>query len=186
MLAGSTDWRHRRQRLSGRSASTKPNDRQATRRGARRRLIALVPRLVLIFSCSSDQPTRFWLRNFSEACHSLLRGPSASCCTQAEGRAIHRRAVAPPINFLRVVPEVQAFIRARIADGYRSFRSEGPKGRNRKERCSSGLNDHPARPLGGPDDRSIVRRPTADRTVSTPPGSRPGRQNPDSNCSIPG
>ena len=36
MLADSTDWRHRRQRLSGRSASTKPNDRQATRSGAGR------------------------------------------------------------------------------------------------------------------------------------------------------
>ena len=36
VLAGSTDWRHRRQRLSGRSASTKPNDRQATRSGAGR------------------------------------------------------------------------------------------------------------------------------------------------------
>ena len=36
VLAGSTDWRHRRQRLSGRSASTKPDDRQATRSGAGR------------------------------------------------------------------------------------------------------------------------------------------------------
>ena len=48
-----------------------------------------------------------------------------------------------------------------------SFGSEGTKGRNRKERCSSRLSD-PA-------------RPTVVRTVSTPPGSRPGRQNPDSN-----
>ena len=37
---------------------------------------------------------------------------------------------------------------------HRSFRSEGPKGRNRKERCSSGLND-PA-------------RPTVDRTIPVP------------------
>ena len=35
-LAGSTDWRHRRQRLSGRLASTTPDDRQATRSGAGR------------------------------------------------------------------------------------------------------------------------------------------------------
>ena len=41
----------------------------------------------------------------------------------------------------------------------RSLRGEDPKGRNRKERCSSGLKD-PA-------------RPTADRTVSTRSGSRP-------------
>ena len=34
--AGSTDWRHRRQRLSGRLASTTPDDRQATRSGAGR------------------------------------------------------------------------------------------------------------------------------------------------------
>ena len=47
----------------------------------------------------------------------------------------------------------------------RSFRSEGPKGRNWKERCFSGLND-PA-------------RRTADRHGQH--GSRPGRQSPDSN-----
>ena len=35
-LAGSTDWRHRRQRLSGRLASTTPDDRQAPRSGAGR------------------------------------------------------------------------------------------------------------------------------------------------------
>ena len=35
----------------------------------------------------------------------------------------------------------------------RSFRSEGPKGQNRKDRCSSRLND--------------LARPTADRLVST-------------------
>ena len=34
VLAGSTDWRHLRPRLSGRSASTTPDDRQATRSGA--------------------------------------------------------------------------------------------------------------------------------------------------------
>ena len=34
VLAGSTDWRHRPQRPSWRSVSTKPNDRQATRSGA--------------------------------------------------------------------------------------------------------------------------------------------------------
>ena len=43
----------------------------------------------------------------------------------------------------------------------RSCRSEGPKGRNRRELCSSGLND-PARPTG-------------DRAVPTHSGSRPGR-----------
>ena len=36
MSAGSTDWRHRRQRLSGKSVSTTPNDGQATRSGAGR------------------------------------------------------------------------------------------------------------------------------------------------------
>ena len=36
VLAGSTELRHRRQRLSGRLASTKPNDSQATRSGAGR------------------------------------------------------------------------------------------------------------------------------------------------------